>query len=106
MSSVEECNAVNFPLSGPNSVGWEDRNIQGLYFLFVSAYMKCFDVVQYMVSPCFSFQKAVQESDLPTGRQADNLKISTVFAEQGASRVPRQDSILLLSRFQYLYYYH
>jgi hypothetical protein len=30
---VEECDAVNFPLPGPNCVGWEDRNIQGLNFL-------------------------------------------------------------------------
>jgi hypothetical protein len=46
---------------------------------------------------------------LPTNLHGDKQTIensSTVYAEQGASRVPRQDSILLLSRFQYLYYYH
>ena len=29
---VEKCDAVNFPLPGPNCVGWEDRNIQGMNF--------------------------------------------------------------------------
>jgi hypothetical protein len=31
---------------------------------------------------------------------------SSVYAEQGASRIPWQDSILLLSRIKHLYYYH